>query len=244
MRSAAKVNSNDPDWWTNSAGVQHNYKFGAGLVNAGAAVALATNWINLAPLNTVRTMETNLSISIPDNNQSGITRTFTISNVGFRVERVALTVTAPHQCYGDLAITLVSPSGTQSRLAENHTSSGPGYEGWTLTKVRHWGEQAKGTWTVHIADLAPSKTGTLEALDVLIQGSSPRAFLSGMVGSGGQYLTLRAAAPGWTYLLETSADLRSWGPLRMLKLDLHGRALFVDMNLADHARFYRARLLQ
>ena len=244
MRSATKVSPSDSDWWTNSAGVPHNHKFGAGLVNAGAAVILATNWMSLDPVQSLHATETNLSIAIPDNNPLGITRTFTISNAGFRVERVALTVTAPHQRYGDLAITLVSPSGTQSRLAENHTSSEPGYEGWTLTTVRHWGEVAKGTWTVHIADLAPSKTGTLEALDVLIQGSSPGACLSAMSWNGAQYLTLRAAAPGWNYLLETSPDLQNWVPLGMLRLDLRGRAVFVDVNLADRAQFYRARLLQ
>jgi subtilisin-like proprotein convertase family protein len=244
MRSATRVSASDADWGTNSAGVPHNHKFGAGLVNAAAAVALATNWMNLEPLQTIRTTETDLSIPIPDNDQIGVARTYTITNAGFRVERVALTVTAPHQRYGDLAITLVSPSGTQSRLAEVHNSYGSSYAGWTLTTVRHWGEQAKGTWRVQIADLVASKTGTLQALDLLIQGSSPPGSLSISPGYGGQYLTLRAAAPGWSYLLETSTDIQNWRPLGMLKLDSHGRAVFVDANRTDSARFYRARLLQ
>ena len=243
MRSATKVSPADSDWWTNASGLAHNHKLGAGLVNAGAAVTLGLDWANLAPLQTLSQGEQGLSVAIPDNNPAGVVRSFFFTNEAFRVERVALTLTAPHSRYGDLAITLISPAGTQSRLAELHSSQGSSYDGWTLTTVRHWGEQVRGTWKVQIADLSPSHTGSLQELQLLVQGSNPHATLSITTSPVGQRVNLRAPAPGWTYLLEISNDLQLWQALGITKLDAHGRGLFFDASPVTDRRFYRARLL-
>jgi subtilisin-like proprotein convertase family protein len=243
LRSARKVSPGDPDWWTNAAGIAHNHKFGAGLVDAGAAVALATNWAGLGPRQSLEVALTNLSIVISDSDPAGITCTFTITNQGFRVERVALLVTAPHPRYGDLAITLVSPSGIRSRLAEAHGSYGASYEGWTLTTVRHWGEQANGVWKVQIADQVPSYSGTLQGLGLVIQGSVPQPRLVLASDRGAWRVTLLAAAPAWIYLMEGSDDLATWSPLSTLKVGPQGRAAYVDLHPPSQKRFYRARLV-
>jgi subtilisin-like proprotein convertase family protein len=150
-------------------------------------------------------------------------------------------VTLPHPRYGDLAINLTSPWGTTSRLAELHSSTGAGYNGWTLTSVRHWGEPAAGTWTVNLADLAPANTGTLPGLQLTLYGSVPAARLSVDRMNGGFQITLHAAALGWNYALETSADLTHWSQVTTLSAGPDGTARFTDTSPAAGPRFYRAR---
>ena len=242
MRSATKIVPLDPGWGTNSAGILHHHKFGAGLVNANSALKLAQHWAGLGPLQTLVNGQTNLARPIPDNQTAGITQTFAITNENFRVERVALTVTAPHPRYGDLAITLISPAGTASRLAEVHNSVGPSYQAWPLTTVRHWGEHAKGVWQAQVADLVPGETGTLQALELQIQGSTPQAALTITTVSGSMLPTLAAAAPGWVYYLAGSTNLQSWIPLSRLTINDQGQATYVDISAPYPWRFYRALL--
>ena len=174
IRSATKNNAADTDWITNKAGFKFNHKYGAGLVNAGAAVALATNWVNLGGHSNVFSAQTNLSVAIPDNNPAGITRTFVISsNINMRVEHVTVTANINHTYRGDLAITLTSPTGTVSRLAETHGGDfNNNYSNWKMMSVRHWGELAAGTWTVKIADQLGLDTGTLTSLRLDIFGGA------------------------------------------------------------------------
>ena len=243
MRSATKVSPTDPDWSTNAAGLVHNHKFGAGLVNAGAAIRLASRWLDLGPLTRVSLLQTNLAIAVPDNDPVGVTTTFTVTNAGFRVEHAALTVTLPHQKWGDLAITLTSPAGMVSRLAELHNSDTNGYYAWTLTSVRHWGEQAQGVWTVQIADLAPGNTGTLNALQLDLYGTTPGAALTASRTNGLTLLTVTTAAVGWKYALETATNLADWTASGGMPIGADGRASLLDTNAPDGQRFYRARLL-
>jgi subtilisin-like proprotein convertase family protein len=243
MRSATRVSADDGDWVTNSAGLAHNHKFGGGLVNAGAALQLATHWMKLGPVLKLSLLQTNLGMAVPDNNPDGITNTFLVTNAGFRVEHVALTVTLPHPNHGDLAVSLFSPSGVESRLAELHNSSGTGYSGWTLSSVRHWGERAVGTWKVKIADHRAGSSGTLNALHLQLQGSEPEAVLSVRPMDGGRQLVLRAAAPGWRYDLETSSTLTNWARVATLTVGEDGRATYLGSSGDGPATFYRARLV-
>jgi subtilisin family serine protease len=241
LRSATRVEPSDSDWWTNSAGVPHNHKFGAGLANAEAAITLAKQWANLGPMQTLAVLQTNLALPIPDNNSSGVLLDFVITNSEFRVERAALTVTAPHPRYGDLAITLISPAGTSSRLAEVRNSVGAGYQEWTLTTVRHWGEHAKGVWRVRVADMVPGQLGTLQALELQIQGSTPQAALTISPIRASLQIQVNAAAPGWIYYGLGSTNLQSWSPLTTLLINNQGTATYVDIHPAPLGRFYRAQ---
>lgn len=243
MRSATKVSATDPDWATNSAGVAHNHKFGAGLVNAGAAVALATNWVGLEPQTNFLLLLTNLNLPVPDNNAAGVTNMFVVTNRGFRVENVTLRVTLPHASHGDLAVTLTSPHSLQSRMATVHSSSGSGYNGWTFNSVRHWGEAAEGVWTVKIADLRAGNTGTLQTLELTLYGSVPAASLS--IGTTNQHpvLSLRVLAPGWNYVLEESSNLTNWTQIATLPIGPTGGATYLDANVVPTGTFYRARWL-
>ena len=246
LRSATRVSSADSDWATNSAGIAHNHKYGAGLVNAAAAVELATHWFNLDSMTAITLAHDNLNLPVPDNSISGITQSFEVTNAGFRVEHAILTVTLPHPQYGDLAITLISPEGTESRLAEWHSSTGASYDGWPLNSVRHWGELAQGIWKVRIADLAPGNKGTLQSLQLQLYGTTPAARLEAEPLDDSIRLTLKVAATGWHYSLDASANLMTWMPLATLTVRGTGQAVYEDKGADGSfpARFYRARLLQ
>ncbi len=174
IRTARRNHMADPDWATNGAGFSFNHKYGAGVVDAAAAVALAQQWTSLPAMTSTQVSESGLAVGIPDNNATGITRTLSISTPNFRVEHVSLTVTATHTAVGDLEITLTSPSGMVSRLSQL-TPDGTNNLNWTFGTVRHWGENAAGNWTVKVADRASTDFGTLTSLTLKCHGTSQTA---------------------------------------------------------------------
>jgi len=246
LRSSTKVQPADSDWQTNSAGIAHNHRFGAGLLNAEAAVNLATNWGYLGPVTNISLLQTNLSVAIPDNNPTGVNRLFAFTNVNFRVEHITLTMTAPHSNWGDLAVTVTSPTGMRSRLAETHhpVNTNEWYQAWAFNSVRHWGEKANGTWTVTVADAYPANTGTLNALELKLYGTTPAAVLTSVKTNQSILLNLQAAAPGWTYAIDSASSTTNWTQLTTLTIPPAGSTNYTDTNaLLLSRRFYRARLL-
>ena len=170
IRSARKIHRADADWSTNGAGISFNHKYGAGCVDAAAAVALAQQWTNLGPQTTASQASSTVT-AIADNSTTGVTRTLAFSNPNFRVERVAVTVNATHTALGDLEVTLTSPSGMVSKLAEAH-NDGTDNLAWTYTSVRHWGENASGNWSVNVADRVYQDTGSLTGVTVTLYCST------------------------------------------------------------------------
>jgi len=171
IRSARQISPSDTDWSTNSAGIHFNHKFGAGLVDARAAVTMAETWTNLGPQLWYESTQTNLALAIPDNNTNGTTVSFVVSGTNMRVEQVAATIYITHAARGNLAITLTSPSGMRSRLSERHNDVTANYANWTFTSVRHWGEELQGTWTVNVADRAAGATGVVKSVRLDFYGT-------------------------------------------------------------------------
>ncbi len=152
IRSAFQFQPTDSDWVTNAAGIRFNHNFGAGLIDADAAVNLAATWTNLAAQTTIASTAGGLPLGIPENNATGITHTFSITDNPVRVEHVTVRLNINHTSRGNLEITLTSPSGMVSRLTAVHSDSNDNYANWTFSSVRHWGENSTGTWTLRIAD--------------------------------------------------------------------------------------------
>jgi len=171
MRSATVTRPTDPDWFTNAAGFHFNHDFGAGLINAGAAVALGTNWANLGPQLSYTDQRTNLSFAIPDNDTNGVLVPFTVTGGNLRLEHVTLTVNISHSTRGQIAIDLISPQGTVSRLAERHSDFNSDITDWTYMTVRHWGELSDGTWNVRVSDRTPNIGGILNSLNLRLYGT-------------------------------------------------------------------------
>ncbi|MEI7928967.1 MAG: proprotein convertase P-domain-containing protein, partial [Verrucomicrobiales bacterium] len=175
IRSAKKVNPTNSGWANNSAGFHFHHDYGAGLVDTAAAVALASTWTNLpATATPVVSSQTGLSVSIPNNNATGITRTFNLSSSNLRVEQVTVRVNISHPSSGDLAITLTSPTGMVSKLSEVHTDPNSHFTDWTFMSTRSWGENSAGNWTLKIADGSNTNTtaGTLSLATLTVYGTN------------------------------------------------------------------------
>ena len=178
MRSAKKVNSTDADWKTPIApdNINHNHKYGAGLIDATAGVSMAVNWVNLSAQLKRSIPQTELNIAIPNKNTTGITREFVITpQDNLRVEHVTVTLNISHTARGNLKITLTSPNGTVSRLAEVHSDTNDNYANWTFMTVRNWGENALGTWQLKVtdeSDVSNTAGGTLTLATMDLFGST------------------------------------------------------------------------
>jgi subtilisin-like proprotein convertase family protein/endonuclease/exonuclease/phosphatase family metal-dependent hydrolase len=171
IRSARRIQTNSAEWITNGAGYHFNHDFGAGLIDARAAVSMALTWTNLGAQSSYAAAQSNIAASITDNSASGVTRTFSLSNLNMRVEHATLQVDITHANRGDLTVLLISPNNTTSVLAELHGDTGNDYDHWTFMSVRNWGESAAGTWTVKVADRRAANAGTLNSLRLEIFGT-------------------------------------------------------------------------
>ena len=173
LRSATKVNPTHADWSNNGAGYHFNHEYGAGLINAQAAVTLATGWTNLGPQTSQTFAQTGLGVVIPDGDTTGITRSFVVPNTVFmRVEHATLHLEATHGRRGDLNVTLTSPAGTVSKLFVSHAADANLDLNWTFSSVRNWGEVATGTWNVNVSDLVGGTSGTLTSATLTLYGTN------------------------------------------------------------------------
>ena len=96
MKTATKNSPLDSDWIRNGAFQQINHNFGAGLVNAGAAVNRARVWTNLGPQRSIALNKPRLNLAVPDNNATGVTSEFS-TGATLRVEHVTVTVDISHK---------------------------------------------------------------------------------------------------------------------------------------------------
>ena len=142
----------------------HHHDYGFGLVNASAAVALSQNWPPVPPMHTTALLSATDQPGTPDRlsyhfmvNQSNN------MNITF-VEYVQVLVQSNYPDFGLLDIRLISPHGTQSRLAKRHmcmrvngedvrpTTDCPDLaEEFTFGTATHLGENPTGTWQLQIA---------------------------------------------------------------------------------------------
>jgi hypothetical protein len=153
----------DQDWVRNGGNVWFNHKYGAGLVNAGRAVAEAERGILLPTQTDMLVLESfsSTQLTLADATASApglpgeITLTpavppnFVITHVQLRVDAVSTT------SIGDLGIDLVSPSGMVSKLLEPRIDSTDDLVDWTFGSLRYWGENGAGLWKVRFTDYLP-----------------------------------------------------------------------------------------
>lgn len=214
INTATKNIITDSDWKVNGSGKLFNHKYGYGRLNAYAAVKQSQNMTSLFPTGHVPAEATPLAASeaivtaIPDNSATGITRSLSISGAStFKTETVEVTVNITHPYRGDLAISLISPSGMVSRLAEVHNDSNANYNNWMFTSFAHWDENPNGIWRLVVADLSPSDIGSLVSWSMKVHGYvDPNAvtlhddlFSTANAQPGG-------AADGFTIMGATSGD--------------------------------------
>ncbi|XP_028930612.1 proprotein convertase subtilisin/kexin type 7 isoform X1 [Ornithorhynchus anatinus] len=179
--TATRYEDHHANWDTNQAGFSHSHQHGFGLLNAWRLVNAAKIWtsvpylasyvspvlreakvIPLAP----RSLEVVWNVSHADLALSGL-RT---------LEHVAVTVTISHPRRGSLDLRLSCPSGMLSLIgAPRSLDSDPGgFDDWTFSTVRCWGEGAQGQYRLSVRDVGDreSRVGILERWQLTLYGSA------------------------------------------------------------------------
>jgi kexin len=167
---------------TNGVGYTVSVRWGFGMLQASRAVELAASWANV-PAQVMQNSPTdNANVAIPDAAATGVTRQITMPT-NLIIEHVVVEFTASHTAWGDLRITLTSPSGTVSKLVTPENRASPSGNTWKFLSVRHWGEDAQGQWTLKVADEILQDVGTLQSWRLTFMGTNTRTDQGGTIGN-------------------------------------------------------------
>ncbi|MFM7606687.1 MAG: S8 family serine peptidase [Prosthecobacter sp.] len=173
VRTAVKNDSFDGDWVQNGAGFHFNVSYGAGLVNAQTATAMAATWTSVAPLQTKTYTQTALAQPIPDFDTDGTSRTFSVPLAdNLRLEHVTVRIKATHAYVGNLEFRLTSPSGVKSRLARARFNDNSANLDWTFMSTHFWGERSHGDWKLEVLDRMVGHAGTLDEVTITFHGTA------------------------------------------------------------------------
>ena len=222
---AASARKNDPDntGWVEGAfkygsatdRYNFNHEYGFGMVDAKAAVDLASAWTNVRALRDITAESSVINLAIPDLPSSGtpriVTASLTVDPYVQFVEFVEVNAHFNHPYFRDLTVELVSPSGAVSTLSPSAPVRGSLTTEFRFGSARHLGEDAAGEWTLRIKDLDRLGSGMLMSWGLTIYG---HGFVPGEpeidgVAPGGGTLEIDWKAPtdtGETAI--TSYDLR------------------------------------
>jgi subtilisin-like proprotein convertase family protein len=171
VRTSSMVSPTDASWAYNGARFHHSHKFGFGLVNSSAAVALARTWHTVAPLETHSSGLILVRQDVPE--QSTVpTRSQTIITAELQVEYAEVVFNATARRRGDVNVQLVSPFGVVSQLVEEHDDGNQNYDGWKLTSCRHWGENSRGAWELRVRDTRASNPVHFVSWELILYGTS------------------------------------------------------------------------
>jgi subtilisin family serine protease len=172
VRSATQNDEFSGGWVKNGAGFHFHHQYGAGMVNATTATSLAATWTPVAPLQTRSLTQTELALAIPDANEQGVTKSFTVSAVdNLRLEHVTVKVKVTHPYVGNLEWRLTSPSGVTSRLARARFNDSSANLEWTFMSTHFWGERSEGEWKLEVADRRVDHVGTLNEVTLTFYGT-------------------------------------------------------------------------
>ena len=134
----------------------------------------------------------NTTISIPDNDPTGITSTINVPD-DLAVWNTACEVNITHTYIGDLIIKLIAPSGTEAILHNREGGSADNiHQTYYPSDFRN--EPATGTWTLFVSDNAGIDLGTLDSWTLTIDGIP-----TGPVNEA-PTVTITAPADGSTYI--------------------------------------------
>ncbi len=171
IRSATQIDSSDSNWITNGGGLRFNEKYGAGLVNALAAVIYAQSYPTTDRVTTTVDAP-GVPVNIPENDPVGIDIPIDVSSNVASLQHVILTLNIAHTYRGDLSIKLTSPQGTVSTFTEVRGDPTANYFQWPFMTVRTWGENPNGTWILNVSDQAGIDFGTVSVATLEVSGST------------------------------------------------------------------------
>ncbi|HHI5005288.1 TPA: S8 family peptidase [Vibrio parahaemolyticus] len=147
-------------WQKNAAGVNFHTFYGFGAVDLDEAMKHARMTNNVLPAQIITPWANNATeVSVPDASLAGGSSNIAITD-DITVESVQVKLTLEHSRLPDLAIELVSPSGTRSVLqtprnglvGQSLDPNITGYENQLMLSNQFYGENAKGEWTLRAID--------------------------------------------------------------------------------------------
>mgnify|MGYP001359899009 CR=1 FL=1 len=155
IRTATKNDPDNTEWYTNADGLNFHHNYGAGLVNAEAAVQAAAARINNLPPRDAPVSKLSFTgqQDIPEG--ESIERIFDLSDdPNMKIEHVELRLRVFTERKGDLEVVLVSPSGTRSVLSPSQVNNDDedSIVNYVFMTARNWGEGSAGEWTLSITD--------------------------------------------------------------------------------------------
>ena len=174
VHSSTPNDVNHENWSVNGAGMPVSHYYGFGMVDATAAVNLAENWTLLGPEENISTPLYTPSVNIPP---SGTPLSFshTVTDL-LNIESVELFMDIDHQDPEDLIITLTSPSGYTSILADTNPADYGNMRYHDMVSMHHYGELSAGTWTVNVLDVdSTGSTGTVNDWQLVFHGTEADA---------------------------------------------------------------------
>jgi subtilisin family serine protease len=189
IRTAVKVDPADGEWITNGAGLEFNQNYGAGLVNAQAAVIAALAATPAERLGPVQRQVNSRFFSsndpnspdygvVPDNNGDSLLVEFDMTQdldgdlPNLKVEHVQLSATIVTENRSELEIVLISPNGTESVLqTANPDHQEQSIFFWNFMTVRNWGEGSGGTWVVRVTDTVGGNTAVVNNMSLVVYGT-------------------------------------------------------------------------
>ncbi|MGR5132526.1 S8 family peptidase [Vibrio alfacsensis] len=147
-------------WQQNAAGVDFHTFYGFGAVNIDEAMKRARMTNNVLPAQIITPWASNATeVSVPDASLIGGSSVIAVTD-DITVESVQIKLTLDHSRLPDLAIELLSPSGTRSVLqtprnglvGQSLDPSVTGFEDQLMLSNQFYGENAKGEWTLRAID--------------------------------------------------------------------------------------------
>jgi proprotein convertase subtilisin/kexin type 2 len=180
-KSARKTHPTDAAW-VSAYGYNFNPYYGFGVPDANTAVSLAKTWSTVGNSSTLKTcgpFTRNVNAALPDM-PAALREVTDFINIDAscsitQIEFVEVTFSAQHAYSGDLKITLESPNGLQSTLAQRRSCNDPGdacrpYSDWQFGSVRHLDEPTLGQWKLKVSDEAPNDIGTWKNWSIKFYG--------------------------------------------------------------------------
>jgi proprotein convertase subtilisin/kexin type 2 len=180
-RSARQNHATEPGW-TTAYGLNFNPYYGFGVPDATKAVALAKTWSsvgNSSSLKSCGPYAKTVEVALPDGGSANRIKTDSVAidaNCAIsKIEFIEVTFTAAHQYSGDLEVSLLSPNGLVSTLAQRRACDGAEdacrpYDNWQFGSVRHLEEPSNGVWTLRVSDEAPRDTGNWKNWSIKFYG--------------------------------------------------------------------------
>ena len=141
-------------------------------------------------------------LAIPDN-AAAVSDMITVPGPGIATS-VSVSVDIAHPFIGDLMVELVAPDGTAKTL---HRYSGEGADDIIRTYTPDFGGTGiAGDWTLRVSDRASGDAGTLNGWTLTVGHDGAGGSVTGLAGSGSQYLVTVSAPQGGTYNLYVMRD--------------------------------------